>query len=637
MINLKTTANSGRPLAARGLLGLLSSAAMVLAFHGAASAADAPPVPNDALPITKAPPPATTPLPGHYKIGEIDLSVSGVATLGTAVRTTGRDAVLVPPQNGRAIGIPGKAVGGANADDGNLNWDSGRPVSTVAKTFVAVDANYREKVGVFLRGMSWYDYTLANQGVPWGNTSGGYLSGNPLSQNGWDPRARSFGFAPQEAYAYVKHRAGDAAFEGRVGDILVPWGLPTMIPGGYSAAVNAIDFAALNRPGVQPEEILAPTPGAWARVGLFDRATLEAFTLFTAPRSTLPGCGTLYTAADWVAPGCNKVVFGPNADPVALATGFSIDRDATPANHDAQFGVGGSYTIKEIGTRFGAYYSHVDYSIPTAAVVTSMRAAPALFIPNVPGNPTYFERYAPGVDSFALNFTTQIKGTTVYGEYVYKPNAPIQYNAADVLNALLSPVAPTQLRALFAAAAPGSVINAYDRLQVGNLVLGGRQVLPGVFGAKALVLGGEFGAKSVYDLPDPNVRRYGRVDVFGLGPVSGFPSGGCTPTTPAYQCSLDGYVSSLAIGYRLTSSLQYENAFVPGLTVTPTVGISHDVKGWSYDGVFSQDRVLLNLKLRAEYGKKYFFDVAWNPALQVGPYDALRDRQIVTFAAGMKF
>jgi hypothetical protein len=99
---------------------------MVLAFHGAASAADAPQIPKDAPPIEKAPPPAA-PLPGHYKLGEIDLTVSGVATLGTAVRTTGRDAILVPPQNGRVIGIPGKAVGGANADDGNLNWDSGRP------------------------------------------------------------------------------------------------------------------------------------------------------------------------------------------------------------------------------------------------------------------------------------------------------------------------------------------------------------------------------------------------------------------------------------------------------------------------------------------------------------------------------
>jgi len=28
-------------------------------------------------------------------------------------------------------------------------------VSSVAKTFVTLDANYREKVGVFLRGMTW--------------------------------------------------------------------------------------------------------------------------------------------------------------------------------------------------------------------------------------------------------------------------------------------------------------------------------------------------------------------------------------------------------------------------------------------------------------------------------------------------
>ena len=145
---LKATA-TGRPFGGRSLLGLLSSAAMMLVFHGTANAADAPPIPNDALPITKAPPPVAAPVPGHYKIGEIDLSVSGIATLGTAIRTTGRDAILVPPQNGHVIGIPGQAVGGANADDGNINWDSGKPVSTVAKTFVTFDANYREKVGVF--------------------------------------------------------------------------------------------------------------------------------------------------------------------------------------------------------------------------------------------------------------------------------------------------------------------------------------------------------------------------------------------------------------------------------------------------------------------------------------------------------
>lgn len=606
---------------------------MVLALHGA-SAADAPQSPNDAPLIAKAPPPVAS-VPGRYQFGDFGVTVSGVATIGTAVRTTGRDATLIPPANGLLLGIPGKAVGGVNADDGNLNWSSGKPVSSVAKAFVTVDANYQEKIGVFARAMTWYDYTLATQNVPWGNTSGGYLSGGPLSQVGWDPRARSFGIAPQEAYGYVKQRAGDAAFEGRAGDILVPWGLPTMIPGGFAFAVNAVDYAALNRPGVQPEEIFAPTPGAWARVGLFDRVTLEAFSLFKGPQSILPGCGTLYSPADWTAPGCNGVVFGPLADPLALASGFVVKRAPTPTNQDAQFGFGGSYVAQPIGTKFGAYYSHVDNSMPTAATITSTRTFPPSppFIPNMPGNPLYFLRYAEGVDSFALNFTTQLKATTLYGEYVYKPNAPIQYNAADVLNALLSPVAPTQLRSLYAAAPAGSVVNAFDRLQVGNLDLGGRQVIPGVLGAKALVVGGEFAAKSVYDLPDPSVRRYGRIDVFGLGPVAGV----CTPGAPTYQCTLDGYVSSFAWGYRLTSSLQYENVFGPGTTVTPTIGLSHDVKGWSYDGVLSQDRIVLNLKLRVEYDKKYFFDVAWNPALHTGPYDSLRDRQVVSLAAGMKF
>jgi hypothetical protein len=624
------TVTIARKIARPGLVALLSSAAMVLALHGAASAAELPQRPGDPPRITKAPPKPAT-LPGHYKLGDVDIAISGVATIGTSIRTTDRNPILVPPLNGKALGIFGTAVGGANADDGELNWNQGSPVSTVAKAFVTFDANYQNKAGVFVRAMAWYDYTLANQAVRWGNTSGGYLLNQPLSQNGWDPGAKAFGIIPQEAYGWVKNRVGDMPVEARAGDIIVPWGLPTMIPGGFTFAMNAVNYAALNRPGAQPEEIFAPTPGTWGRIALSDHATLEAFGLFQGPKSIRAGCGTLYAAADWNEPGCNNVVFGPFSDPAALAAGFDITKAPTPDNHDAQFGIGGSYFLEPIGTKFGVYYSHVDNPLSSPATIVSTPTV-STFAPFAPGNPQYFMRYAEGVNAFAVNFTTQHAGTTLYGEYVYEPNAPIQLNAADVLNALLSPVAPTQLRAQYASAAPGSIVNAYDRLQVGNLLVGGRQVLPAVFGAKAFVVGGEVGVKSVYDLPDPNVRRYGRVDVFGLGPVTGFPC-----TGPAYQCSLNGYVSPLAVGYRLTSSLRYEDVFHSGLTVTPTVGISHDVSGWSYDGVFSQGRVLLNLKLRAEYANRYFTEFAWNPALRTGPYDSLSDRQVLSIATGVKF
>jgi len=73
-----------------------------------------------------------------------------------------------------------------------------------------------------------------------------------------------------------------------------------------------------------------------------------------------------------------------------------------------------------------------------------------------------------------------------------------------------------------------------------------------------------------------------------------------------------------------------------GLLLTPSVGLSHDVSGWSADGVFSQGRIVLNLGLKAEY-KSYFATLGWNPSLKAGTNDNFNDRQIVSIAAGMKF
>jgi len=41
------------------------------------------------------------------------------------------------------------------------------------------------------------------------------------------------------------------------------------------------------------------------------------------------------------------------------------------------------------------------------------------------------------------------------------------------------------------------------------------------------------------------------------------------------------------VGYRLAGSLRYPNVMT-GLDVSPGAVFAHDVKGWSYDGVFSE-------------------------------------------------
>ncbi|MDR3489603.1 MAG: DUF1302 family protein [Bradyrhizobium sp.] len=569
-----------------------------------------------------------------FKVGDVDVNVSGAATAGSEIRTTPRDPVLIFKPNGVKAGVPATAISGSNQDDGNLNYGQGQAVSSVTKGYATIDAHY-QNVGVFVTAKVWGDFTEAYQDVPWGNYPNGYKAGTPLGEAGFDPRERAFGAAFQQAYAYDKQKFDNGvSFEGRIGEINVPWGLSTAIPGGLFYAVNAVDYSAVVRPGAQAAEITIPTPGVFTRLGfLQDKATLESFFLFQGPRSVLTGCGTFFSYADWAAPGCNNVMVSSTLpDPTSYATNFALDRKVAANPNDANYGVGGTYTADSLLTKFGLYYAHVDQPTPVGNTIKTLRTGSTYFIPGNPGdlNSAYNVAYLGAVDSATLNFTTKIKDTTLYGEYVYSPNKPVNYNASDLVLVVASPVLPSPLRAIYNTLPLGGVVDGYDRLEVGNLVLGARQVLPSILYASTLTVGAEFGLKQVYDIP-PGLR-FGRSEAFGQGPVAGFK---CTGN--AVQCTEAGYVTANATGYRLTAELRYDNVWLSGLSVMPAIGLIQDLSGWSYDGVFNQGRIVMPLRVRAEYGKKYFAEVVWAPALQIATYDNTSDRQFVNFSAGVRF
>jgi hypothetical protein len=570
----------------------------------------------------------------EFKFGDIDVNFSGAATAGSEIRTAPRNPVLIFAPNGKKAGVPATATSGSNQDDGNLNFGPGSAVSTVTKAYATIDA-HNQNFGVLVTAKVWGDFTEAYQDVLWGNYANGYTARSPLGTAGFDARDRPFGAAFQQAYAYTKQKfEGDVSFEGRIGEINVPWGLSTAIPGGLFYAVNAVDYSAVVRPGAQAAELTIPTPGMFGRLGfLQDKATLESFLLFQGPRSVVPGCGTFFSYADWAAPGCNNVFFSPALpDPTSYATNFALDREAASNPNDANYGLGGTYKADSLLTKFGLYYSHVDQPTPVGQTIKTLRTGSTYFIPGNPGglNSAYNVAYLGAVDSATFNFTTQIQGTTLYGEYVFSPNKPVNYNAADLVFVVAGPQFPSPLRAIYNSLPLGGVVPGYDRLDVGNLVLGVRQVAPSVLYASTLTIGAEFGLKQVYDLPAG--LRFGRSEVFGQGPVAGF---ACTGN--AVQCTQAGYVTANAAGYRVTAELRYDNVLTPGLSVLPAIGLIQDISGWSYDGVFNQGRVVLPLRVRAEYGKKYFAEIVWAPALQVATYDNTSDRQFVNFSAGIRF
>ena len=236
------------------------------------------------------------------------------------------------------------------------------------------------------------------------------------------------------------------------------------------------------------------------------------------------------------------------------------------------------------------FHSRTGYS----GVIKSLRTAGAPFVPGDPDalNPKYVTEFPADVRMFGLTFETRFAGGTAFGELTYRPNQPLQFNAADLLGAVLSPVAPTTLRSQERALPPGGTLSGFERHKNVQLQLGAVGQVAGVLPGATVNWGAEIVYKGVPDLPDPSVTRFGRVDVFGQGPVDGVCPAPAAPT----QCTSDGYVSRHAFGYRLVVGARYANV-AEGVDLVPSLLFGQDVSGWSGDtgdprGPQARDRVV---------------------------------------------
>ena len=214
-----------------------------------------------------------------------------------------------------------------------------------------------------------------------------------------------------------------------------------------------------------------------------------------------------------------------------------------------QLGVALTHTVDAWATKFGLYATQFHSRTGYSGVIKSLRTAGAPFLPGDPDglNPKYSPNSPTDIRMFGLTFETRFAGGTAFGELTYRPNQPLQFNAADLLGAVLSPVAPTTLRGQERALPPGGTLSGFERHKNVQLQFGAVGQVAGVLRRATVNWGAEIVYKGVPDLPDPSVTRFGRVDVFGQGPVNGV----CPPPAAPTQCTTDGYVSRHAFGYRL--------------------------------------------------------------------------------------
>jgi len=565
-----------------------------------------------------------------------ELTLRGSLTYGTIVRAEDRDPALLTAGNAARLGIQGTARGGVAMDDGNLNYGQGDAVSTALKGLFDVELKYADRFRAFVRLKAWDDRAQRRDNVAHGNVVNGYVASAPLSDDGFSRHATFGGAVLMDAYAEGKFTAAGEPMVVRLGSQSIEWGQQQRTILGGLEQINAIDFAARFRAGAAvKDEAYVPVPGAFFRWGTPAKTTVEAFYLFRFQQNEQAGCGTFYAPADYIADGCDKVVAQPPAlsDPVAIATDLIVRRapDSMPSD-GGQYGIGMTH-VSSVG-RFGAYFANYHSRRASASPIKSSRTTMG-GIPLVPGDPggenvRYSIEYPDNIRMFGLTYGA-FKGNTAFAiEYTYRPNQVALLNSYDLFNAFASNVALSMLRADATATAPGSAYRGYDRLKVSQLTVSvrhpHRESTAGAFSFVA-----EAGFKYVHELPDVTVRRYGRSDVFGIGPVNGV----CPPGASAVQCSYDGYVTPLSWGYRFRLQKTFHQV-LNGVDLAPFLFFSHDVKGWSYDGNFNEGSKRASVGVRADLRKSAFFEVAWSP-IWGGTYNGLKDRDVYTVFGGVQF
>jgi hypothetical protein len=603
-------------------------------------------------------------------------SFNNTISLGSSWRAEAPNSKLFSAGDGNRIGVPG-GTGGTNTDSGNLNWDKGDRFATPLK-LVSELSMRRGDMGGFIRAKAWYDQALNDESVRAGNGDQGHTINSRLSDSS-QPRFNKYdGIELLDAYVYNTFDVGGKPLQLRAGRQVVNWGESLFIQGLNQ--LNPVDVSSLRKPGTEVKEALLPVWSLYGSLGLGGGASLEAFYQIKWEGHNIDQCGGYWSPVEWGlgtstgSTGCRQIIttLGTSGNAATVASGGYIPlANGKDGKDSGQGGLAFRIPVEKIDSEIGFYAMQINSRAPIvsgyagtwgafagmtpAARGAALRAAAAGYMSPLGGfaaNPALaaagvvaakgFWEYPDKVEIYGASLSTNIAGWSVGTELSYTPKQPVQINANDLLAGMIFGVGPmgAKSRAMVANGS-GSLIQGYDRMEKTQFQVNTIKILPNMLGASQGLLVAEVGMQW-NDLPN-NGRRYGRGFIFGSGSdpsYAGLVSGGNTCGTSvnpqADGCKNDGYVTDYAWGYRVKASLEYPG-LIGGYTVTPSVFWGHDVKGYSSDGQFIEDRQALTLGAKFDYNKKYVLEFGYTTFANKAKYDPFRDRDFYSAALSATF
>ncbi|MEO8296253.1 MAG: DUF1302 domain-containing protein [Burkholderiales bacterium] len=571
------------------------------------------------------------------------------ASLGTSIRTASPDQNLVAVGNGGTAGI--------GNDNGDLNFKKNHPYSTALNVVGDIDLS-KNNFGFFARAKGWYDYTLSNKSVPHGSAANGYVPNTKLNDDSFDRLSRFSGVALLDAYARAEFDLPTKQkMSVRLGNQVVNWGESLFVPGVNSYA--AFDVTAAHRPGAQLKEIFLPIPQVFASVALSDAVSVEGFYQLANRRHVLDGCGTFWSASSIVNCSTSTTVgSGPLTDQEMLSgspalgganLAMSVVERKTSSSR-GQFGLAGRFRAAAIDTDFGLYYTQYNTRAPNISSLFAATTIPgSLWAGGIAPRTAVYDFSADKIKVAGLSASTLIGSWSVFGEISHSSNVPVQISGVDLLNGAVGGIGPMGSLGPGGTPTPtlpaGSYVQGYDRKSKTQAQISTIQLFSRVLGAESLIFVGEVAGQYWNDMSGPNGRRYGRAFVFGSGPVPAFgvdlcsanlgPGTGTPLNSNTSYCNNQGFFTSTAWGYRMLFEASYSDVFA-GVNLKPRLFLSHDVKGYSADSVFSQGRITVSPGVRFDYRSKYYVDVSYARFARA-KYDEMHDRDFVSLVAGINF
>ncbi len=557
----------------------------------------------------------------EFERGQASGSWDTTVSYGIRSRVENRDQRIIGTANGGS-------AHSVNADDGNLNYDTGI-VSNAVKITSEIELNARN-IGGFIRGTAFYDYE---------NMEGDRQKA-PLTPQAEDLVGRDAELL--DAYLWTGFDLGTRPAEARIGNQLLSWGESTFIQNSINT-INPVNVSKLRVPGAELREALTPVPLITAALTISDNTDFEFFYQLRWKETVIDPPGSYFSTNDFVGEGGERVMlgFGAIPDTVPPSSGAVVPRRANrEADNGGQFGIAARTLVpKWNDTELGFYFINYHSRLPVINARTGSAAAAAGVDPNgltYAETAGYYISYPDDIRLFGVSFNTSVgqTGVALQGEISHRRNVPLQIDDVELLFAALgaqdnlspgnTPAAPlaafNQLGLIsFDTDIPGHIERNVTQFQVTATKVFGPSL-----GADQATLVGEAGVTHVHDMPNKDTLRLNGPGTFVSGnePLAGFHFG-------VFETA-EHFADATSWGYRILGRLSFNNAFA-SINLHARAAWLHDVDGISPGpgGNFLEGRKAAAVGLEGTYQNAWSADISYTRYTGAGRYNLINDRDFV--------